>query len=716
MWAVLGCLASLFTFSSPIAATGVSSLSTERFHLVSDINLTGQSGASRNGSGNDLVIFDNRIYFVGENDGLGSELWSTDGTESDTTLVKDVFTGFRSSDIDQLTPVGTLLYFIADDGIHGRELWVTNGTSAGTRLVKDIHPVGSGGPDRMGSHNGFLYFGADSTGNGHELWKSDGTESGTQRVADIATGGINPNSFVSIGSNLYFVSYGADAEVLRKIDSSNVIVNLHTNARSNKLIAIGGTLYFAGEDNVTGLELWKTNGTQSGTVLVEDINVGTGDSNPSSFTSLGNVLFFTAGTLATGPELWKSDGTEAGTLLVKDIHPSIGFPGPTNLTAVGDVLYFTADDASSGYELWKSDGTLAGTSLVKDINAGSETSSPYELTAFDNRLYFAADDGANGVELWKSNGTDVGTTRVKNINPEGSSGVDSLIALGSTLYFVANDGQRGLEVWKSTGTTVGTTLVRYLGSGTADAAFGEFTELGGFQYFAASDGVSGRELWRTDGSEAGTNLVEDINPGFAGSNPSSLITRGNFVYFSASNGSGGDELWKTDGTATTQVSNTNLGSAFYPALIGDDLYFTSAETNSLWKLDEDDVLLELQDGSRPFAFNGEVFFNGRSTDGIELWKTDGSVSGTALVKNINPLVIASKARSSHPGEFTPFGNFLYFTADDGTTGREIWRPVISKLSELICSSSPPTATTLSDSGRPTALKRHGFRESPVLSR
>ena len=105
--------------------------------------------------------------------------------------------------------------------------------------------------------------------------------------------------------------------------------------------------------------------------MVKDIYTGSTNSKLSttaSFTAIGNTLYFIARSGSTTDyELWKSDGTAAGTVLVKDIYPGTTSSNPANLLAIGNILYFSASDPTNGQELWKSDGTTSGTVMVKDI-------------------------------------------------------------------------------------------------------------------------------------------------------------------------------------------------------------------------------------------------------------------------------------------------------------------------------------------------------------
>ncbi len=78
---------------------------------------------------------------------------------------------------------------------------------------------------------------------------------------------------------------------------------------------VNGTLFFLADD----YELWKSDGTTAGTVKVADINLGSNNNNFTFDAGLKNVngtLFFQAEDSTHSEELWKSDGTAAGTLMV----------------------------------------------------------------------------------------------------------------------------------------------------------------------------------------------------------------------------------------------------------------------------------------------------------------------------------------------------------------------------------------------------------------
>ena len=214
------------------------------------------------------------------------------------------------------------------------------------------------------------------------------------------------------------------------------------------LIQVGSTIFFSAETSTQGRELWKTDGTASGTVLVKDINIGSNGSNPRHLTNVNGTLYFQANDGTSGTELWKSDGTQTGTARVKDIYAEGAFSSdPRDLINVNGVLFFRAYDGTSGYELWKSNGTELGTVRVKDIRPGSSGSlgqSAYSLTNVNGILFFEANDGTSGNELWRSNGTEIGTVRVKDISL-GSSNPSGLTNVSGTLFFQANDGTSGVE-------------------------------------------------------------------------------------------------------------------------------------------------------------------------------------------------------------------------------------------------------------------------------
>ena len=111
-----------------------------------------------------------------------------------------------------------------------------------------------------------------------------------------------------------------------------------------------------------------------------DLRLGAPSSAPKEFCNVNGTTFFVANNGTSGAELWKSDGTIAGTVLVKDIRTGSASSVSRYLTNVNGTLFFSATNGTNGYELWTSNGTTTGTVMVKDIQSGSLGSVPKWLT------------------------------------------------------------------------------------------------------------------------------------------------------------------------------------------------------------------------------------------------------------------------------------------------------------------------------------------------
>ncbi|HYM62628.1 MAG TPA: ELWxxDGT repeat protein, partial [Thermoanaerobaculia bacterium] len=121
---------------------------------------------------------------------------------------------------------------------------------------------------------------------------------------------------------------------------------------------VNGVAYFPENDGVHGVELWTSDGTAAGTVMVKDIWPGSVSSDPLELRALFGRLYFQATDGPNGRELWTSDGTAAGTFMVCDVAPGRDSSGPSGMIAVGDRIYFAATTSETGNELWSVDRVL----------------------------------------------------------------------------------------------------------------------------------------------------------------------------------------------------------------------------------------------------------------------------------------------------------------------------------------------------------------------
>lgn len=335
---------------------------------------------------NGFITFHDRVIFAATELIHGTELWATDGTEEGTTMVKDINTNnFASSYPNNFKIFQDRVFFTANNGINGKQPWYTDGTEAGTKVLKNINPTSTSMSGGFTEFNGKLYFAAKDGGvHGTELWVSDGTEEGTYMVKDI-----NPTPYQpSTPAEYDFVEF------------------------QNKL-------FFAATDGVHGTELWTTDGTEEGTVMVKDINPN-GSSNPYYLTTHNNKLFFVANNETYGSELWVSDGTEEGTVILKDIRAGIQSSIPRHLTPLNELLFFSAENEEGIRHLWVTDGTEEGTQMLKpEFDESTNDAIPYagKFITMGDALFFPAKYTSEvGEELYKL--TIQNTVSLPNIQKE----------------------------------------------------------------------------------------------------------------------------------------------------------------------------------------------------------------------------------------------------------------------------------------------------------
>jgi ELWxxDGT repeat protein len=636
----------------------------------------------------------NGVLFFRANDGVhGMELWKSDGTPAGTTLVTDLNPGASSSSPNALTNFQGTLFFTTPDG-----LWKSNGVAAGTQLVKP-------GAWRELAVAGDRLFGVNQDGDhGAELWRSDGTSEGTFLVKDVKPGPATSNIgyLTALRGNLFFTADdGIHGYELWQSDGTAVGTTLVSDITSGaasamptelasmmsaQLMVAGDHLFFPAYDDQHGRELWRSDGTATGTALVADINRTPTGSQPRNFTAVGDQIFFTAQSNQRETYLWRSDGTAAGTQRVAEIGP-IAYDNSLRMVAIGQDLYAVTNDLSLEHpdkypQLWRIDGASGTSFLLYTIRRGSIS----PLAVLNNRVFFLAfslDDQEKG--LWQSDGTVAGTQRVKALQPHAG-----LITVGNTLYFSGSTEGMGLRLWKSDGTEVGTIPVTADWRGTGPHQFINVNET---LFFKGDDEAHGYELWKSDGTAAGTGMVKDIFPGVGESGLFSMTAVDDRLFFIARSTFKNWELWVSDGSESgtfmlkdIHPGNQDLGLSpgWFTPLNGKLLFVTKdnlTDDEELWitngTQDGTQLLKDINPGpagSEPSALanvNGLVLFAATDSSGQRmLWRSDGTTAGTQPLQHLAPL--PNEANGGRP-TFVAAGTNIFFNADDGTHGPELWK-------------------------------------------
>lgn len=306
-------------------------------------------------------------------------------------------------------------------------------------------------------------------GDSTQLYSTDGTQTGSVHIGNIPgmftetdiVGTMGDLMFFRVSSRgTFWVTNGTQA-------GTSKIADLEFTAELTDSQDFNGELYFSAS-NGNGFELWKTDGTATGTVLVRDINTGQQgpvghtffwDPVPGAVSYEVKVEHDRYAVFAGNPELHRTiavfEETVTGTTHSMDVLPasyrlitranfSDGSQGdqitepvtvystidtssshPSNFAVFGNELYFAAETPDAGREIWRTDGTTAGTTLAVDVLPGPSSTFPVRLMEYDGHLFF----GSVGTDdLFRTDGTAAGTHMVAEGTGDSHGSAGGIIA------------------------------------------------------------------------------------------------------------------------------------------------------------------------------------------------------------------------------------------------------------------------------------------------
>jgi len=337
------------------------------------------------------------------------------------------------------------------------------------------------------------------------------------------------------------------------------------------------------------------------------------------------------------PTFGPQPASAAITAPITDIATGLPIRYPSYITEYDGLLYFRGSINTSipDTSLWRSNGSTA-----EQVPGTTSSNGASDLAAYGGKLYYSN----GGASLWQYDpvgGAQQAPGSAANLqNPE------EMTPYGGKFYFRAarfgSPSNIGIELWTFDGTNQAP-IDMFPGAGSSYPQ--HFIQYAGQLYFnACGTPGQGTELWRTNGVGTPTEAAR-IYPN-NGSSPENFAVYNNQLYFSATEGVNGRELWRFDGTSATLAANIVAGGQY-----------SSSNPNNL------------------AVYGSKLYFS--ATDGVhgyELWSFDGTTA--QMVAEINPTPNPGNGddflMDSSPSDLTVFNGLLYFSADDGAHGRELW--------------------------------------------
>lgn len=581
-------------------------------------------------------IFENNgfIYFFGNNNNYGREIWKTDGSVAGTTVVKDINPGINSSIIygyEKMYQFSNKIVFIAMDGNSNLGLWSTDGSSINTTSFYPIINNSIFYDFDFQNYDKLLF-----TVNGN-LWKTDGTTVGTSLIYNNIPP-INKLTYyknkiyIDTTSNLFYVNQSDQVNFLT--NSSGTVFQTISPSNNGNYLALRGynnnssPIYFFDDSNILQTNIKFTNDTNFIEYQNRLIFSGYIESYQDFYTTYKNT------------ELFSYDPLNNISKIEKDlIYGSSG--APRNYTEINGEVYFQSRDGYY-YQIYKLDTNnnivKLSSNLTEDfINDTVEFNS---LIVSGNFIYF------HNNNLYRTN---IITHSSEQISPPVNEKIYGTYTVNSNKVIVKtfNNTDNYMRIWslENNSTNFSLLLEKYVSNmPSLSNVDKDFVKTDSGIYFKMINN-STTEIWKSDGTLNNTIEITDIGSIYAFK--SFLGSLGNKVIYANNPTTSlqNSELYYIDDSNNQNFLIKNNyrfihGNSF---VVSNKLYFFTSNTNGFYtEIHSTDGTLQGSQLITTSFFTGENYITkcgnqnyfigksgGNQTHGI--FKTDGTAAGTSLV-------------------------------------------------------------------------------------
>ena len=614
-------------------------------------------------------------------------MYKYDPVSDEVELVVDVNPDINNDAVGNMISYNGKIYFSGNDQIYGNELWQYDPTTNEAERLTDL---ASGAASASWGwltilNDKFYFSGIDDQDIGAELFVYDPQTNMAELVEEIRPGpiGANLSQFRVVGDKLVFTTRPSGGKTyVGSYDPvmDEVTIHDYINPGESTFPAFGnewnGKLIMTATSENEGRELFAYDPVTNNLDLLADIGPGIGDAMINTPLQYNNIVYLSAFQPETEQELYSYDLTNESFDLVEDINETTFSAFPNEFTAFEGKLYFNARDEITGQELWVYDPVSGTTEIAVDHLPGPGSSSPGTLFAWGDKLYMGVYFDDFGEELGYYDPDSNKIFMIEDLSPgTGSGAPEDFEVYNDQLYFLGRvaAGEEALFRYDPITEEV---------ENLASARYTDLYAYDGILYMVGESEMFGQEVYQYDGSTI--EMVTDVNPGEEGSYPENFIGANGKLYFNARDEENSFQ-WRSwdpvNELLETFILNNSNSNIDFPVMYDDYIYMGALVNSTGYEIyrfdpqvDTFGLAVEIGEGTEGgnprflIPFNDKLYFSAETDEyGRELWEFDANTGQVGIVADIWP-----GPSDSEPSYLTLFNEKLYFSADNGSQGQEIW--------------------------------------------